>query len=247
MKSRFQLLLIMLNIVLICIIIFLLSPFNPRYQAENNFKEINVERINVINEDGTTVIAIANKQRIAAPRMNGKEYPVEMIERQHFAGMIFFNEEGDEMGGLVFNSGKFSNGKNYGVGHLSFDRYNDNQVINLEYKENIHGLVQSGITFYDRTGDGSFGRNLDLLEEYYYLEPSEERKQEIKEEINELKAEKKLGTERIFLGSKNSIPQLILKDQKGKERIRMVVDSSNIARLQFLDEDGQVLREFSEE
>ena len=73
----------------------------------NEFDVITAKRINIVNEDGTTTMAISNKQRIAAPRMNGKEYPVEMIERQHFAGMIFFNEEGDEMGGLVYTSGKF--------------------------------------------------------------------------------------------------------------------------------------------
>lgn len=247
MKPSFQALLVILNIALIFIVIFLISPFNPRNQSTSNFKEINVERINVLNEDGTTVIAIANKQRIAAPRMKGKEYPVEMIERQHFAGMIFFNEEGDEMGGLVFNSGKLSNGKHYGVGHLSFDRYNDNQVINLEYKENIHGLVQSGITFYDRTGDGSFSQNLDLLEEYYYAEPTDARKKEIKEAINQLKAETKLGAERIFLGSRNSVPQLILKDHRGNPRIKLVVDSTDIARIQFIDLAGQVTRELSEE
>ena len=185
---------------------------------DNEFDVITAERINIVNKDGTTTMAISNKQRIAAPRMNGKEYPVEMIERQHFAGMIFFNEEGDEMGGLVYTSGKFPDGKTYGIGHLSFDRYNDNQVINLEHKENIHGTVKSGLTFYDRTGNGSFGKNLDLLYEYHYGEASEERKKEIIDEINELKKNKDLGGDRLFIGSNNEIPQLTMKDPLDRSR-----------------------------
>ncbi|WP_142785624.1 hypothetical protein [Changchengzhania lutea] len=167
---------------------FLLMSFTQK--TNTKFEVLTAERINIVNEDGTTVMAISNKQRIAAPRINGKEYPVNMIERQHMAGMIFFNEKGDEIGGLVFNSGEFPDGRKYGVGHLSFDRYNDNQVINLEHKENIHDLVKSGITFYDRKGNGSFGKNLDLIHEFKYDSISDKRKKEI---INENKCTEKVS------------------------------------------------------
>lgn len=220
----------------------LFMGFKP--EKNNKFKVLTAERINIVNEDGTTTLAISNKQRIAAPRVNGKEYPVEMIERQHFAGMIFFNEAGDEMGGLVFASGKFPNGKTYGIGHLSFDRFNDNQVINLEHKENIHGTVKSGLTFYDRTGDGSFGDNLDLLQEYYYGDISAERKTEIIAEINELKKNKRLGAERLFIGSSNEVPQLIMKDDLGKDRVKLFIDSTNIAKLHFFNEKGVLVGEY---
>ena len=216
----------------------------------SNFKEndkkavIEAERINIVNEDGTVVMAISNKQRIAAPRMEGKAYPVEMIERQHFAGIIFFNEEGNEIGGLVYNSKDLEDGRKFGSGHLSFDRHRDNQVINLEHKENIHGLVKSGLSIYDRKGDGSFKKNLDLMEEYRYAEISEERKKEIVSEIREMRAKGELGAERLFLGSKNEIPQLSLKDNQGKERIKVFVDSLNRARIHFFDEAGEIIGAF---
>jgi len=205
---------------------------------------ITVERVNIVNDDGTLVMAISNKQRIAAPRIDGKEYPVDMIERQHFAGMIFFNENGDEVGGLIFNSNELPDGRKYGSGHLSFDRYRDNQVVNLEYQENIHGLVKSGLTIHDRTGSGAFARNLDLLKEYKYDSITAERKQEIIQEIKALKHTGKLGAERLFLGSQNEIPQLIMKDRSGRKRVRLFIDSTDVAKLQFLDESGNVLQEF---
>ncbi|MEM6846044.1 MAG: hypothetical protein AAF944_18090 [Bacteroidota bacterium] len=225
------------------LLLLLLSGF----EKNNIDKELTVERINIVNEDGTTVMAISNKQRIAAPRMNGKEYPVDMIEREHFAGMIFFNENGDEVGGLVFNSDELPDGRKYGSGHLSFDRYNDNQVINLEHKENIYGLVKSGLAIYDRKGNGSFGKNLDLIREYKYDSISDRRKEEIISEINTLKKNGELGYERLFLGSENEIPQLTMKDKFGKERVKLFVDSTNIAKLHFFDENGNLIDEFPED
>ncbi len=225
--------------------ILLLGGFTTQ-SKDAKFDVITAERINIVNEDGTTVIAISNKERVAAPRMDGKEYPVNMIERQHLAGMIFFNEAGDEMGGLLFNSAVHSSGKSYGLGHLSFDRHRDNQVINLEYKENIHGTVKSGITFYDRKGDGSFGKSLDMMKEYYYDEVSAERKKELENKMRQMRKAGDYGAERVFLGSHNQIPQLTLKDQSGKDRIKIFVDSTNIAKIHFLDESGAVMQEFPE-
>src|ERR1700754_311492 len=144
------------NVLLLgCVTFFLVSSFAKK-DDDRKTKEITVERINIVNADGTPVMVIANKQRIAAPVMGGKTYPVEVSGgRELMAGMIFFNETGDEMGGLVFNSFKMANGRTAGIGHLSFDRFNDNQVISLEYSENKSG-VRSGLTFYDRPGDGTF-------------------------------------------------------------------------------------------
>ncbi len=241
-KNQIRLLILSNMLCWALLLVFLLSGFVNGDEG----KVLNVERINIVNEDGTTVLAIANKQRIAAPRMDGKEYPVGMIEREHVAGMILFNEQGDEMGGLVFNSNELPDGRKYGTGHLSFDRYRDNQVINLEHTENIRGAVKSGLTIYDRSGNGSFGKNLDLIHEFKYDDVSDDRKKEIIREINELKKNGDLGQERLFLGSDNEVPQLTLKDESGTERLRLFIDSANEARIHFFDEDGELTHQFPE-
>ena len=211
---------------------------------KTDFKEINAERINIKNADGKTVIAIANKRRIAAPRIEGKEYPVELATgRQYMAGMIFFNEDGDEMGGLVFNSFCQKNGKIAGIGHLSFDRFRDNQVISLEHNENRRG-VKTGLTFYDRPGNGVFKKSFDLLEEARSKSTTHERLNEIKKTFGEWSRTKALGKERVFIGSKNEIPQLLLKDTLGKTKFKIYVDKENNAKLQFFDDSGNVRIEF---
>ena len=49
---------------------------------------------------------------------------------------------------------------------------------------------------------------------------------------------------RIFLGSENRIATLLLRDVAGRPRIRLFVDSANVARLEFLNETGQVVDAF---
>jgi hypothetical protein len=52
-------------------------------------------------------------------------------------------------------------------------------------------------------------------------------------------------TPRVFVGrTKADDAALILKDTKGKPRIRIAVDNANVPSLQFLDENGNVTNEF---
>ena len=54
--------------------------------------EITVERINVVDRDGTLRMVIANKDRMHPGVMDGKT-----INRPRpYAGIIFFNDQGDE-------------------------------------------------------------------------------------------------------------------------------------------------------
>jgi len=226
------------------LIYLLLSGFAVR--PAERFEEITAERLNIVNEDGTTVIAIANKQRIAPPVFDGKEYPIEVAEgREYMSGMIFFNEAGDEMGGLIFNSFELPNGRSAGIGHLSFDRFKDNQVLSLEYNENRSG-VRSGITIYDRPGDGTFVESLDLLAEAHTGNPSKERMQEIRDSLTYLSQGGHLGKDRLFIGSKNEVPQLTMNDQAGKQRVKLFVDEHDEARLVFYDSHGEVVGQFPE-
>jgi hypothetical protein len=211
-------------------------------QTSTRFGEISAERLNIVGADGKTVLVIANKARIAGPVVAGKPYPVSVSDgREHMAGLIFFNQDGDEMGGLVFNSFRLPNGKAAGIGHLSFDRFADNQVVALQYKENAT-TVQAGLTVYDRPGTGVFGRSLDLVQEAQTAPPA--RVAEIKRELTAMAADAGLGAERAFLGSRDRTSQLVLKDSRGRVRARLSVGTDDTASLEFLDEAGKVSARF---
>ena len=95
------------------------------------FDEISVHRLNITEPDGTLRMVISNKDRLPPVIIKGKERP-EMGEARPQAGMIFYNDEGTENGGLIF--GGRMNDKGQVVdsgGSLSFDRYGAGQTVQL--------------------------------------------------------------------------------------------------------------------
>ena len=124
--------------------IFALAGFAaPKVQS---FDEIDVQRINVREADGTVRMVISNQARLPGVIERGKEHP--KVDRP-YAGMLFYNDEGTENGGLVFGGRRNSNGEVVDSGaSLSFDRYGANsQIVQLagvdDSKNHIVGLILS--------------------------------------------------------------------------------------------------------
>jgi hypothetical protein len=85
------------------------------------FDEIDVHRLNVREPDGTLRMVISNHARLPGVIVRGKENPP--LDRP-YAGMLFYNDEGTENGGLVFGGHRNANGEVVDAGvALSFDRY----------------------------------------------------------------------------------------------------------------------------
>ena len=92
------------------------------------FEQINVHRINVVEPDGTLRMIISDHARLPGIIVRGKEQPFARPQ----AGMIFYNDEGSENGGLIFGGHRNDKGEvvNSG-GSLSFDKYGANQIVQL--------------------------------------------------------------------------------------------------------------------
>src|SRR4051812_32304723 len=84
---------------------FLVTAASPAAPAR--FGEIDVQRINVREPDGTLRMTISSAARSPGIIVKGREY--RHPDRQA-AGMLFFNEEGTENGGLIFG-GRDAGGK----------------------------------------------------------------------------------------------------------------------------------------
>ena len=97
----------------------------------NQFDEIQVHRIDVVEPNGTLRMVLSNKDRLPPMIVKGKRHP-ELGEPRPQAGMLFYNDEGSENGGLIFSGRQNEKGKIVDSGgSLSFDRYGGNQVIQL--------------------------------------------------------------------------------------------------------------------
>jgi hypothetical protein len=112
----------------------------------HHFDEIDVHRINVREPDGTLRMVISNRTRLPGVIVRGKEHPP--VDRPQ-AGMLFYNDEGTENGGLVFGGHRNVNGEVVDSGaSLSFDRYGaSSQFVQLagvdDSKNHIVGLILS--------------------------------------------------------------------------------------------------------
>src|SRR5215831_9710828 len=111
------------------------------------FDEIDVRRINVWEPDGTLRIVISNKARFPGLIFKGKEYPHPRPQ----AGMLFFNDEGTENGGLIFGGHKDKNGKIVDSGgSLTFDQYEQDQIVQIEGSHDRNGHF-AGLSVFDRS------------------------------------------------------------------------------------------------
>jgi len=72
------------------------------------FDEIDVQRINVREPDGTLRMVISDSAKLPGVIVKGKEQP--KVDRPQ-AGMIFFNDEGSENGGLIFGGKRDAHGE----------------------------------------------------------------------------------------------------------------------------------------
>jgi hypothetical protein len=119
----------------------ILSGFASRTK---DFDEINVRRINVVEPDGTLRMVISDHAKLPGVIVRGKE---ERLDRPQ-AGVIFYNDEGSENGGLIFGGRCDKQGKivNSG-GSLSFDKYDANQIVQLagvdDSEDKFAGLIVS--------------------------------------------------------------------------------------------------------
>ena len=78
-------------------------------QDRTRFVELDAERINIVGSNGKPVLVLSNGNRIPGPSLNGKTYPASLADgRNALSDMIFFNEQGDEVGGLIWNDRQLS-------------------------------------------------------------------------------------------------------------------------------------------
>jgi hypothetical protein len=128
---------------------------------KQTFDEIQVHRINVVEPDGTLGMVISNRARLPGIIVKGHEAPP--YDRPA-AGMLFYNDEGSENGGLIFGGHKNDKGEVVDSGlSLSFDKYGHaRQIVQLagvdDKTDQFAGLAvndQNRRIWVGRTSDGA--------------------------------------------------------------------------------------------
>ena len=198
--------------------------------GERHFGTISVERIDVREPDGTLRLAISNHARMPGIVIGKTEYP---HPNRPEAGMIFYNDQGVENGGLVFDGG-LKNGVPTNSGSLTFDRWRQDQTIQMTSTET--GPKREAAVIVNDRPDGP----LDFAGAQTILKMPLGPLREAAFRMANFET-----TQRAYLGRKpDGASQLLLRDGAGKARLRLSVAADGTSGIDFLDDSGRVTRHF---
>jgi hypothetical protein len=107
------------------------AGFSAQGRQHQRFDELDVERLNVVTKTGKYAVVIANSARMPGNIIGGKEHA---HGSSRGGGLLFYNRDGDEAGGLIFDNEKTDSTVS-AFGQLSVDRYGSDQVAVLKYYE----------------------------------------------------------------------------------------------------------------
>jgi hypothetical protein len=195
------------------------------------FDEITVGRMNVVDADGALRLVISNKDRMHPGMMDGK-----LIDRPRpVAGLLFFNEEGDEVGGLTF-TGREVSGRGRANAGMMFDQFKQDQTIGISYSEN-EGRRTAGLQVWDRP-DTRLSELIEQLNAANKMTDPAERKKA----IAAARASAAPAPRRLFAGKlPDRSATVSLSDASGKPRLTLTVEADGNPRIEFLDGQGKVV------
>jgi hypothetical protein len=198
--------------------------------------QLDVHRINIREPDGTLRLVITDKAEFPGAIVHGKEYQHPRPD----AGMLFFNDEGTENGGLIFSGHKDKEGNVIDSGgSLTFDQYEQDQLVQLLGIHDKDGH-RAGLVVSDRPSrsiqqDFEETKSIDAM-------PADQRDALLQARDKEAY----YGANRItVLRGDDGIAKISLRDGLGRPRIVLGVAEDGASSLQFLDESGKVVNQMT--
>ncbi|HEX5435851.1 MAG TPA: hypothetical protein VFW98_01735 [Gemmatimonadaceae bacterium] len=220
------------------LVVVCLAAFRQAHSIPH-FQQIDVERINVVEKDGTPRLVISNRARLPDLVIGGKVYPLRGGNGVNAAGMIFYNDEGNEDGGLVFSGKRTAQGHSASAG-LTFDQYNQDETVTLSYAD-ANGKRRAGLLISDRAAVSIQGF-ADSVMAIRSLPDGAEKTRRLQQLKSNAVALGGTGTPRLYAGKDaNKAAIVMLSDPQGRPRLRLTVDSLGAPRIDFLDAQQHVV------
>lgn len=176
-------------------------------------------------------MVISNKDRMHPGIIDG----VMINRRRTSAGILFFNDEGDEVGGLTF-TGTDDNGRRADA-RLMFDQLKQDQIVGISYGEG-GGQRTAGLQVWDRS-DQPLSDLVKAVNAANALPEGPQRDEAMKK----ARANAPAGPQRVFVGKNGEKAATVsLADGNGKPRLVLTVGADGAASIDFLDADGKTIQ-----
>jgi catechol 2,3-dioxygenase-like lactoylglutathione lyase family enzyme len=197
-----------------------------------NLGEITAERINIVDTDGTLRLVISNKDRMHPGVIGGK-----VLQRPRpYAGFLFFNDQGDEAGGMTL-TGREAEGRRDADAGVMFDQLGQDQTIGFEYTER-NGQRSAAFKVWDRP-DAPLADLVDELNRARAIQEPAARDAA----VARVRAAAPKAAQRVFVGKTTDRgASVLLADAQGRNRLVLKVDADGRASIEFLDADGNVVQ-----
>jgi hypothetical protein len=200
-----------------------------------SFDVLTVHRINVVDANGTLRLAVFNKDTepdviVAGHTLKGRKGGKK-------AGILFYNDRGDEQGGLGY-SGDIVAGHAVQGGLFSFDQFRQNDVLDLYFSQD-GANIETGLGLSQNTLK-PITAFIPAYEAMLKLPPGAARDKAMRD-LRRAGLGPKL---RFFAGLHDGDSRIALSDKNGRARLVMKVTPDGTASLQILDAGGKVTATF---
>ncbi len=202
-----------------------------------------VERLEIVEPDGSPAMVLANSQRPAVATVDGHVLMEgQEEERRGVPSIIFFDGKGDEVGGMLFGVRETPGGGYLAVRHLSLDANDQDQTVVLAHYQDPEGST-SGLTISDRPARSLLDSLAQLgLSAGASREQLHAAIEQLPEDGREARLRELFGTNRAFLGStRGGEAGLTLRDGEGRRRIVIEAPSDGEPSIRILDTEGAVV------
>jgi len=199
--------------------------------------ELTVQRLNIVDANGTLRMVLAGKDRMHPGVMDG----VTIDRLRPVAGLLFFNDEGDEVGGLTYTGTRSGAGGRANAG-LMFDQWKQDQTVGISYSES-NGQRSAGLQVWDRSDSVKLSELIAKLNAANKLPAGAPRDAA----VADIRANAPPGPQRLFAGkTRDKAATVVLSDAQGRPRLTLTVDAAGNPRIEFLDEAGKVIARIPE-
>lgn len=206
------------------------TPQASAQSAGTSTDELTVRRLKIVDASGAVRLLLTGKP-IPEAKIAGTTLPNPHGQRQT-AGLIFFNDHGDEQGGLTYAGDAGSQ-----FGALTFDAWQQDQALEIQ-----HGDNASGSDSYIAGNDLPKTSMVPIVQAYSRELAAAKTESERAAVGYRYRHAGKFGHERFLVGERSGTSQLRLDDAQGRPRLRLTVTPAGEAAIEFLDESGKVTK-----